>query len=63
MLAIQPKRFKLSDENYLHFCKIKMLGQNTLGEPTIARNKSGRRPIAREGTSRLFLFRVAHEEI
>ena len=36
-------------------CKIKMLGQNTFEEPT--RNKSGRTPIAREGTSRILVFR------
>ena len=38
-------------------CKIKMLGQNTFQEPT--RNKSERRPIAREGTSRLLVFRLS----
>ena len=35
----------------LYMCKIKTLGQNIFEEPT--RNKSGRRSIAREGTSRI----------
>ena len=39
-------------------CKIKMLGQFTFEEPT--RNKSGRRPIATEGTSRHLVFRFSN---
>ena len=46
---IQPKRFCYVRAIW----KIKMLGQNTFEEPT--RNKLGRRPITREGTSRLLV--------
>ena len=44
--------------NYLYMRKIKMLGQNTFEEST--RNKSGRIPIAREGISRLLVFRFSN---
>ena len=61
-VAKGPARFKIQKillrKGNLYMCKIKMLSQNTFEEPT--RNKSGRRPIAREGTSRLLVFRFSN---